>query len=86
MILDDGPSVQISAILEKILSILNFLASKQIFLPNVEHHLARAYNWEILWRKTLHFWIFHQKLCMLMNYLRISSSSGLPKGSKTHKK
>ena len=35
MILNDRPPAQISRNLEKILSILNFLALKQVFLPNV---------------------------------------------------
>ena len=41
MILDDGPSVQISANLEKILSILNFLALKTGFFSIFVAHLAR---------------------------------------------
>jgi len=69
--LDEAPSAQISRNLEKILSILNFLALKTGFLRCALRHVAHAYNWEISKSKTLHLWIFHQNLCMLMDYLRI---------------
>ena len=83
MVLDEGPTVQISANLEKILSFLSFRVTKQIFSPNASRHLTRAYDWDIFWRKTWHFWIFHGNLCMFRNGRSFSSHSGLPKGPKT---
>ena len=56
--LDDGRSTQISRNLGNILSILNFLALTQIFLLDVSRHLARAYDWELLFGKNLYYWIF----------------------------
>ena len=67
-------------------AILEFLARKQVFLPDASCHLALAFDGDLLLRKTQTFSIFHGKICMLTNGQEILTGFELPKRSKTPQK
>ena len=62
--LDREDSAQISRNLEQFLHFGNFLHKKQSFPPYAPHHVALAFSRGLQITKTLHFWIFHENLCL----------------------
>ena len=61
--LDRDGLAQISRNLEQFLHFGNFLHKKQSFPPYALRHVALSFARELQITKTLHLWIFNEKLC-----------------------
>ena len=52
-------------------------------MPGAQRHPELDFDGDLLWRKTLHFWIHCENPCIPKNYQKFLTSFEPPKGSKT---